>query len=71
MSGIYFNGRLECPRCGTIRLDIPLGATEDTPIKCSQCQTPRGAWRELQADFIKQSGSGVFDLNEGRIVRRG
>ncbi len=70
MSGQYLNGKLECPTCGTILLAIPEEAAEDTPIKCAQCQTPRGTWGELRADFVKQSGSGVFDLNKGRIMHR-
>ena len=44
MSGQYLNGKLECPTCGTILLATPEEAAEDTPIKCAQCQTPRGTW---------------------------
>ena len=70
MSREYLNGRLECPTCGTIRLDIPEDAAEDTLVRCAQCHALMGPWGELQDDFIRQSGKGVFDLREGRIMRR-
>ena len=69
MSPEYLNGKLECPSCGTIPLDIPEDAVDDTPIKCAQCQGGLGTWGELQGEFIRQLREGVFDLNHGRLRR--
>lgn len=62
--------KLDCKTCGTIYLDIPDDASDDTAIACSTCQQVLGSWGELKHDFYTQSGSGVFDLNEGQIRRR-
>jgi hypothetical protein len=66
----YLDHKLECPCCGTIRLRIPIGATEATEIKCDDCGKHLGVWGELQDDFAKQGGhDGVFRLSKGRIKR--
>ena len=69
MSGEYLDGKLECPHCGTITLDLPDDATEDTPINCSRCGHYLGTWGELKDVFFRQAGEGVFDVNKGRFKR--
>jgi hypothetical protein len=66
----YSDHKLECPYCGTIRLRIPVDATDATEIKCDDCGKSLGTWGELQDDFAKQGGhDGVFRLSRGRIKR--
>jgi len=65
------NFDLTCRKCGVIYLDIPDSATGSTIIRCSQCGTPLGTWRELENSFNRQGGQdGVFEMNEGQIVRK-
>jgi hypothetical protein len=63
----FLDAKLECPKCGTITLDIPEGAGEDTAISCSKCGTYLGNWGDLQEDFHRLAGEGVFDVNRGRF----
>lgn len=70
MSRAFLDHKLDCKTCGTIRLDIPEGAGEDTPIHCSTCDGYLGTWGELQNDFIHQAGDGVFDLDHGKIQHK-
>ncbi|MCV0396789.1 MAG: hypothetical protein K5872_20765 [Rhizobiaceae bacterium] len=66
--GKRLDDKLDCKRCGTISLEIPEDATEDTLIHCSSCGALMGTWGELQDDFHKQArGGGVFDLDDGNI----
>ncbi|MCG6115121.1 MAG: hypothetical protein MEQ84_07965 [Mesorhizobium sp.] len=65
--GKKLDHKLDCKRCGTITLDIPDDATDDTPIHCSLCHDFIGTWGELQDDFNRQAGRGVFDLKDGQI----
>ncbi|RUW21762.1 hypothetical protein EN812_31315 [Mesorhizobium sp. M4B.F.Ca.ET.169.01.1.1] len=68
--GYYLDHLLECPYCGTIRLNIPADARPSTEIDCAECGQYLGTWDELQTDFEKQGGSnGVFRLERGRIRR--
>ena len=69
MSREYLNGKLECPSCKTILLDIPEDVGEFTAISCAKCQTLLGTWGELEREFIRQLRDGVFDLNHGRLRR--
>lgn len=57
------NLKLDCKVCGTIYLDVP----NDSPIHCSNCNELVGTWGELQRDFYRQSGQGVFHLHDGQI----
>lgn len=61
--------KLDCKTCGTIYLDIPEDASDDTPIECSTCGAPLGTWGALQHDFYLQSlgTTGVFDLHDGQF----
>lgn len=59
--------QLDCKKCGTIYLDLPQGAAADTPIHCSGCHAFLGTWSELQRDFYRQAGQGVFYLHDGQI----
>lgn len=69
-SGEYLDHRLECPYCGTIRLNVPADAKPDTAIACAECGKYLGTWDELQTDFERQGGAdGVFRLAGGRIKR--
>ena len=52
MSREYLDGKLECPHCSTVTLDLPNDATEDTRIHCSRCGHFLGTWGELQDVFI-------------------
>ena len=72
MSREYLDGKLECPHCGTVTLDLPNDATEDTRIHCSRCGHFLGTWGELQDVFI-HSRAIVFDVNRGAssVVNRG
>ncbi len=70
MSRAFLDHKLDCKTCGTIRMDIPEGASEDTPIHCSTCHGYLGTWGELQNDFIHQAGDGVFDLDHGKIQQK-
>ena len=68
--GEYLDHLLECPYCGTIRLNIPADAQPSTSITCAECGKYLGTWDELQADFEKQGGgNGVFRHDQGRIKR--
>ncbi|AZO15333.1 MULTISPECIES: hypothetical protein [unclassified Mesorhizobium] len=68
--GEYLDHRLECPHCGTIRLNIPRNAQSSTPIHCAECGAYLGTWDEIQTDFERQGGTdGVFRLASGRIRR--
>ena len=67
----YLNFKLTCPKCGVIYLNIPDDVSDSTVIRCSQCNTPRGTWQELETSFIRQSGrDGVFEMDEGQIIRK-
>jgi transcription elongation factor Elf1 len=66
----YLDEKLECPVCGTIRLEIPDHADENTRINCSQCDRYLGPWGELQDSLYKQLGDGVFDVKNGRFKRK-
>lgn len=69
-SGEYLDHQLECPYCGTIRLNIPPDVTPSSSISCSECGKYLGTWDELQSDFERQGGAdGVFGLDKGRIKR--
>jgi hypothetical protein len=64
------DNRLECPKCHTIYPTLTQNVTLDTLIHCSNCGTPLGTWRELEADFYTQGGSnGVFEIREGQITK--
>jgi hypothetical protein len=68
--GEYLDSLLECPCCGTIRLNTPADARPSTSITCAECGKYLGTWDELQADFERQGGgNGVFRLDKGRIKR--
>lgn len=70
MAGEYLDHKLECPFCGTIRLQIPAGAQPATAIHCAECGEYLGTWDELQTDFEQQGGTnGVFRLDKGRIQK--
>lgn len=70
MGGEYLDHKLECPFCGTIRLQIPADAQPATPIHCAECGKYLGSWDELQTDFESQGGTdGVFRLDKGRIQK--
>ncbi|KAA3448602.1 hypothetical protein C7I87_20835 [Mesorhizobium sp. SARCC-RB16n] len=56
------NGTLQCPECGTVRLDLPDQPDSNTVIPCSTCHKPMGTWGELRHDFVRQAGKGVFAL---------
>jgi hypothetical protein len=69
-AGEYLDHRLECPYCGTIRLNIPADVQPSSSISCAECGQYLGTWDELQTDFEKQGGAdGVFRLDQGRIRR--
>lgn len=68
--GEYLDHRLECPHCGTIRLNIPKHVQSSTMINCAECGAYLGTWDEIQTDFERQGGTdGVFRLASGRIRR--
>lgn len=65
------DNKLKCKKCGTIYMDIPKGAGEDTPIKCSICGTYIGLWGELQDDFQRQiANTEALELKRGKIIKR-
>lgn len=66
----FLNDKLECPQCGTITLEIPDNAKENTPIHCSHCDRLLGTWGELQDNFYTQMGDGVFEVKDGRFKRK-
>ncbi|MDX8450167.1 hypothetical protein [Mesorhizobium captivum] len=69
-AGEYLDHRLECPSCGTIRLNIPADPDSSSPINCAECGQYLGTWDELQTDFERQGGAdGAFRLDNGRIRR--
>lgn len=69
-AGEYLDHQLECPYCGTIRLNIPADVQPSSLISCAECGQYLGTWDELETDFEKQGGAdGVFRLDEGRIRR--
>src|SRR5262245_41294285 len=59
----------ECASCGTVRLDIPRDADEQTVIRCCECHAILGRWGKIQDLFLVDLGNGEFDLNDGRISR--
>lgn len=66
------NNKLACPKCGTIYLTLTQNVTYSSPIHCSSCGEYLETWGELEQDFIAQGGeSGVFEMRDGQIVRRG
>lgn len=69
MENDYLNHKLECKSCGTIYMDIPRDAREDTTIHCSTCHGYLGRWGELQNDLYRQivDSHGAFELKDGRI----
>lgn len=70
MAGAYLDHLLECPFCGTIRLQIPSDAQPSTPIGCADCGQYLGTWDDLQTDFESQGGNdGIFRLDKGRILK--
>ncbi|MBZ9748169.1 hypothetical protein LB516_23305 [Mesorhizobium sp. CO1-1-7] len=70
MAGKYLDHLLECPYCGTIRLQIPGDAQPSTPINCAECGQYLGTWDEIQSDFERQGGnSGAFHIEKGRIQK--
>ncbi|TPL00483.1 hypothetical protein FJ567_14350 [Mesorhizobium sp. B2-4-16] len=70
MAGAYLDHLLECPFCGTIRLQIPADAQPSTPIRCADCGQNLGTWDDLQTDFESQGGNdGIFRLDKGRILK--
>ena len=70
--GKRLNHKLDCKDCGTIYLDIPDDADDDTPIRCSTCGAALGTWGSLQDDFLVQTQgtSGAFDLSEGQFEEK-
>ena len=63
--------KLDCKACGTIQMDIPDGASEHTPVHCSNCGAYLGEWGELQDDFMSQAkGAQAFELKNGSIIKR-
>lgn len=66
----YLDEKLECPVCGTITLEIPDDADENTRVNCIQCDRYLGTWGELQDSLYKQLGDGVFDVKDGRFKRK-
>lgn len=67
LMGKRLDDKLDCKRCGTISLEIPDDADDNTPIHCSSCGDRMGTWRELTNNFYHQAGRGVFDLDDGNI----
>lgn len=59
--------KLDCKACGTIYLDVPEDVRDDSPIHCSSCHAFLGTWGELQRDFYRQAGEGIFHLHDGQI----
>lgn len=59
--------KLDCKACGTIYLDVPDDVLEDSLIHCSHCHAILGRWGELQRDFYRQAGEGIFHLHDGQI----
>ncbi len=66
----FLGRKLQCSNCGTIYLDIPEDATESTIVTCSKCTLRLGTWGELQDEYFRQAGSGVFEIRSGRFKRR-
>ena len=65
------DGKLECPRCGTVYLRIPDDVKSHTLIHCSSCDMVLGRWIDLEADFYAQGGGhGVFEMQKGQIIRK-
>ena len=65
----HLNGKLECATCGTVLLDIPPDADEFTPVQCVKCRSFLGTWGEIQNEFFRQFGSGIFEMAHGRLRR--
>ena len=63
----FLDHKLDCKKCGTIYLDIPSDVEEDSPIHCSTCKGYLGTWGELQDDFYRQAGTGVYDMSDGKV----
>ena len=68
-SAQYLDGKLECVSCGMILLDIPKNATDLSPIQCAKCSAFLGTWGEIQDEFLRELGKGVFEANHGRLRR--
>lgn len=65
-----FNGKLECLECHTIYLSIPVDVSSESLIHCSTCNAYIARWHEIEENFVDQGGlNGVFEMNEGHIVR--
>jgi len=63
--------KLDCKACGTIQMEIPNAAADDTPIHCSNCGAYLGTWGELQDDFARQiKNAESLELKQGTIVKR-
>ena len=63
--------KLDCKACGTIQMDIPADATDDTSIYCSNCGACLGMWGELQDDFARQiKNAESLELKQGTIMKR-
>ena len=70
MTRVRLDHELDCKACGTIPMDIPEGATEQTAIHCSNCGGYLGEWGMLQDDFAAQTRDAkVIDLNHGTITK--
>jgi hypothetical protein len=62
--------KLDCKKCGTIQMDIPADADDETAIHCSNCGDYLGTWGELQRDFAKQIGNvDSVDLDHGTMTK--
>jgi uncharacterized Zn finger protein len=67
----HLNSALRCAECGTVRLDLPKHDDDvNTIVTCSTCRKPMGTWGELQNEFMKQAGSGVFSIEDGQFIKR-
>jgi hypothetical protein len=67
--GQRLDDKLDCKQCGTISLEIPVNASEDTPIHCSTCGVLLGTWGVLQDNFYRQATSEAFDIENGNIFK--
>jgi transcription elongation factor Elf1 len=67
MEAKLLDHKLDCKKCGVIRLNIPKKAPDDMAISCSSCGSVLGTWGALKADFYRQTSAQAFDLDEGKI----